>query len=459
MKKVISMILSGAAVFIQPYVYGQSFMDALNNLKKATENLQGQNKINAPVSAGSNDSKSQPVNQNATGSQQGQPGKISSATTAQLNKPYPLFFTLKNNPGRQACGLRIDWGDGSVENIGVGVGQKLPPPYSPVNHTYSKEGKYRIRVSGESMMLAPSPQMQPMPSSPCAIWDELTVAVESADVNQQTSIDKINDKFTSVSFRHNYAWTWGKKDGFGDNSRTMSRCLALDASKREVLYGNEISFRPPVLDSTGEACGTWLDVSTSLIRSEDLSGISQKEDGLNQKRIAGKYLKDNNIDAILLKLDVDTYAGWYGVRGRQFFSEGIFVSPLVSKPIEGVFDYFGDMTINRKAVVEIKKFQLDFKEGTISIAGTYDVTGESYRVFTRNPIKFDLNSGYFAGEISTLQMTGASNSNGRMLISGTVGGVGGRVVAATMHDGNVLFKEGTGGRETRGFDFMIFQRK
>jgi hypothetical protein len=195
------------------------------------------------------------------------------------------------------------------------------------------------------------------------------------------------------------------------------------------------------------------------LRSENLSGITQKEDGLNQKAIAGKFNKENNINAILLKLDNDTYAGWYGVRGRSIFSEGVFVSPMISKPVNGVFEYFGDMTINRKALVEIKKFQLDFKEGTISIAGTYDMTGESYRVFSRVPIKFDLNSGYFVGEISTLQMTGSANSSGRMLISGTVGGVGGRVVAATMHDGNVLFKEGTGGRETRGFDFMIFQRK
>lgn len=74
MKKFISLLISSVAVLSHSPVYSQNFIDSLNNLKKATENLQEQIKRSASPSTSSSDTKSPAVNQNAISSQKGQVG-------------------------------------------------------------------------------------------------------------------------------------------------------------------------------------------------------------------------------------------------------------------------------------------------------------------------------------------------------------------------------------------------
>lgn len=398
-----------------------------------------------------------------------QPGKISSDTIAEVNKPYSLSFTLRTPPVNTGCGLRIDWGDGVVETFSVGPGRKLPPPYSPVNHTYGTPGKFKVRIQGESIMFPPAPQMPPMPSSPCAIFDELTITVSAADggaaaqstgASSSTLYQALNPKYSAPNLLLQWDHTWGKRDQFGDSRRTLFTCTSQDDRERTVLQGNEMSWRSADSPSANQACNVWASFTENLITGVELRVLSADPDGRNQIKITAKDKNGTDIDALILNMGQFGFAGWYEARNRGSFSQGTFVAPLENKPSTGVFEYVGDITIDRSNRVSIERISVDFSMNTISVLGRVRVTGNLGTVRTINPIQFNPQTGRFKGALEySLNMPQGISQN-RIQISGAIGGNGGKLIAATMHTGaEPAFVPGTGGRTRKGFDLMLLQQE
>lgn len=74
-----------------------------------------------------------------------------SSERPEISKPFTLSLEFSREQGQVACGLVIDWGDGSIERFRVGEGLQVQPPYK-LQHTYTAVGQFKLQVYGEAII-------------------------------------------------------------------------------------------------------------------------------------------------------------------------------------------------------------------------------------------------------------------------------------------------------------------
>lgn len=393
--------------------------------------------------------------------------RITSEPVAEANKPYALAFTLSRDPSTAPCGLRIDWGDGQVEMITVGIGQQLKPPYGPIVHTFRQPGKYNLRIQGQSMLISVQPGRPPFPSAACGIIDEMQVVVSGQEARtgmlsptEVVGFRSLNPNFDAQNLLMQSEHTWGKKDQFGDNRRSLFMCAAQNSAERTILQGNEMSWRPDDSASRKQACNVWASFTEDLIKGTGLRVSSVKPDGRNQVSLSAKDGNGNDMTALVVDLGSSGFAGWYEVRGRGAFSQGTFVTPLQDKPLSGTAEYVGDITVNRSSRVSIEKITVDFGKNEIIIKGKFRESGDEGALQTIEPIRFNPQTGRFKGILNYSVYAPQGISSANVVVSGAVGGSAGALIAATLHTGwEPAFVAGTGTRVRKGFDLMLLQRE
>lgn len=241
------------------------------------------------------------------------------------------------------------------------------------------------------------------------------------------------------SFKGSWAFTWD------DPKRTLFDCRALDSSDKPIFYGSEISFRKNDTEDGLASCRSWIHASTSLVNQSNLDSIKSHS---NKWTIQGEgtFKEINSIVFEKVNLTGPDFGGWFRVTGDEYFSEGVYVSPLFSKPKVGVKSYGGVVYSAGGEYLSPKSMSVNFSNNTIDIIfstiirlGDPDIplTGKK-EIRTISPIKFDPITGRFTGEMieKTLFRQGMVNVIQRKVaVSGAVGGKGGRIIVGIMHNG------------------------
>jgi hypothetical protein len=88
----------------------------------------------------------------------------------EKDKEFSITLQFASNTNAIACGLQIDWGDGSIERFRVGEGQQVQPPYK-INHTYSSANTFKVRINGELLIRG----LRSLP--PCEVKREGSISV------------------------------------------------------------------------------------------------------------------------------------------------------------------------------------------------------------------------------------------------------------------------------------------
>lgn len=253
--------------------------------------------------------------------------------------------------------------------------------------------------------------------------------------------------YESDGYRSGRLLAWGKKDQFGDNSRSMFACETLTAGNQVALRGNEMSWRQDNDQQAKDACGAWEFTTTALAQGK----LQRARETANDYLVQGRAEHDGSpIQYLIIDGGSEAFAGWYVTRDKSFFSQGTFAVPLRSPPSSGVVVYKGAMSYDWfERFKREDLLKVDFSTHTISIALKFDEarTTNTVQIETESPLSFDPRTGAFRGFLKKTEIRRAGPvSIGRIGIAGTIGGLNGKVIAATLH---------TGHDSKHGFDFLV----
>jgi hypothetical protein len=247
-----------------------------------------------------------------------------------------------------------------------------------------------------------------------------------------TSGSSFSNEFHATHFKHyrNHGWK-------GEYSTTIFSCDGYDSSDKVFIYGNEISFRASSAQDSEAACRSWINVATDLLNNKNIENIEWRKENSLIKIGAGRYKERYPIFLSQANLPNNEFAGRFQVNSVTYFSEGVYVSPLTSKPKTGKRSYVGHT--NLCLDMSYQKFlDIDFSKNTISIDLGIPMPNSSTYLRTISPLSFNPANGDFSGEV---ELSSLGNWNGAVLekikyaISGSVGGRAGTIVVAVLHNG------------------------
>jgi hypothetical protein len=233
-------------------------------------------------------------------------------------------------------------------------------------------------------------------------------------------------------------WYWN-----GGRPRAIFECRGEDHSSKAVILGNEVSFRTTSNENSEAACKNWINVSTDLLdNNKNLKDIEWLSENFWVKNGQGIYLEEYPIEFSQVKITGNDFAGWFRVNSEEYFSEGVFVSPLTLKPVKGKRSYGGGGSafIHRGQHHGDKLLDIDFNSNSIEIDFYLSMNNTFNALRTTSPLKFDPKTGKFLGKVILQTVPLAKGAEGARIaefaISGVVGGKGGRIVVAVLHDGS-----------------------